>query len=180
MRRYRLPLAISPLLAVSLIACQPGAPETVDTHATPVAQVVAHETADAHGAHGSAQDHHTHPTSVPAPAEPWPSDAPLRAGMDGIAQAYRNAREAQAAGTFNADSAAILNGTVQERTAYMFANCELEPDADAALHVLLARLGEGAAKTNDAQTVGAGLDAMGEALQHYPHYFAHAGWESLK
>lgn len=157
------------VLALALGACQPAAPPAA-------ADATAAQTAtDPHAADGSHDAHGQDMALLPAPETPWASDAPLRQGMEGIAAAVKDADSALAAGSFDDARAATLAAAVDEQVQYMFGHCELPPDADAALHVLLTQL-LGAANGIAPDNAQAGLAKMRELLSHYPHYFEHAGW----
>lgn len=174
--RIHAPLAI-PLLAFALAACQPPSAAVVEDEAPTASHATTNHVASAHADHAdTGHDHHGGGEPPTFPDTPWASDQPLRDGMDGIAKAYMQARAAQARGAFDADQAAALVATVQERTAYMFAHCELPDDADAALHVLLAHLAEGAQRSTSDASADAGLDHMGRTLALYPRYFTHDAW----
>ena len=169
-RGLSLPLA---LLAMALAACQP----TTSPQSIPDA-TAAHDATDAHAAEDSHHAHDANAALLPAPAQPWASDAPLRQGMEGIAGAIAEADRSAAAGRFDAAAANALTDEVDRQVQYMFANCTLEPDADAALHVLLTQLTT-AAHGVTADAPAAGLARMREVLSHYPHYFEHAGWQGV-
>lgn len=167
--QYRL-LACPALLVLALCACQPASQPEASAESSDASIAHHPETAEANDAG------HALP---PRPVEPWPSDDALRKGMDGIATAVNEADSVAAAGTFDAATAAALAATVDEQVQYMFANCELPEDADAALHVMLTQLTEAAhALTPDNPT--AGLDRMRAVLAHYPEYFEHLGWKPME
>ena len=80
---------------------------------------------------------------VATPAQRWTTDAPLRAGMRDI----RNVVEALGHyehGHIGEDQAVLLARQVQGHIGGIVANCRLEPEADAALHVVLASRAQGA------------------------------------
>ncbi|HRO00104.1 MAG TPA: hypothetical protein PLX43_01130 [Nitrobacter sp.] len=105
----------------------------------------------------------------------WQTDAPLRAAMETI----RNAVAPVAAG--DAASSAeygALAAAVQSQVDYMIENCELPPEADAQLHVLLGQVIEGAEQlAGDEPEVG--MTAVAGALEAYDAHFVHDGWEPL-
>ena len=183
--RIRFFLAIS-AFTLALAACQPAAEApapardhaAADPHAAPQAAHDAHNahvaptTEQAHGAHGEAAP------LPPPPAQRWATDAPLREGMGGIATAVAQAQAARQAGNFGAEQANALAATVDERFAFMLANCKLDPRADATLHTLLAQL---VASAKRLQADPASADAMAhmqELLAAYPRYFDHPGWNA--
>ena len=168
---HRTVIVLSAVLA--LAACQAKAPADAPAAAAvqPAADVHAEHAApadDAHAAHASALP--------PASAQPWATDAPLRAGMDGIAKAVATAAQARATGSFDASGAQALAATVDERFQYMLANCKLEPEADVALHALLAQLVAAAEAAKADPASADGVPRMQALLAEYPRYFNHAGW----
>ena len=78
-------------------------------------------------------DHH-HPGEPAAsnPGKRWLPDSSLRVGMARIQQATNDAADPKAR--------SALASEIESSVQFMFQNCKLEPDADAALHPLLARL----------------------------------------
>ncbi|WP_299362661.1 hypothetical protein [uncultured Paracoccus sp.] len=105
----------------------------------------------------------------------WQTDAPLRAAMETI----RNAAAPMVAdnGTSPAEYGALA-AAVESQVDYMIANCELPPDADAQLHVLLGQVIEGAEQLTGDEPE-AGMTLVAEALEAYDAHFAHEGWEPL-
>jgi len=87
-------------------------------------------------------EHALHPasaTTVPVPAERWIADAPLREGMGRIQEALKELRQYEM-GHMNETTALGFVATIQDAGAYIFTHCKLKPDADAALHGMLAPL----------------------------------------
>lgn len=105
--------------------------------------------------------------------KPWATDAPLREGMARIRDAVALA-DAQA--PLTGDSAAALADAVEEQVAFLIANCELEPAADATLHVLIARMLSAASMLRADPASAEGLPRLREVLHDYPRYFDHPGW----
>lgn len=142
-------------------AAQPAAPATADTHAA----TDAHAADDAHAhdvAHASAD------ADVPVPDghQPWAPDAPLVAGM---------ARVRAAVDALEADPGpAAVPGhvaEVNEAIGYIFANCKLDPEPDAALHGVLARL-MGASRALEADPADtAAVASMRAAVSNYEALF---------
>lgn len=129
-----------------------------------------------------AADHADHADHAPAPAaslQPpaggWESDAPLRTGMANIRVAV-DGLDHHEHGHIADDSAVLLATDIQEQIAYLVANCELGPEADAALHVIIARLGAAAhSLTIDPADRGV-VASMREALQLYALQFNDPTW----
>ncbi len=104
----------------------------------------------------------------------WATDESLRKGMSEI----RAAMAAKAPG----NNLAAAGEKVSAQLSYIFKNCKLKPEADAMLHVLLARILGGAAsmKENAKPAEQAkGAEAVREALLDYPRFFDHPGWKPL-
>lgn len=109
----------------------------------------------------------------------WPTDAPLREGMERVRDAVVVAQQADAQDRLDATQAQILVSAIEDSTAFMVQNCRLEPKADANLHILLGRLSVAttAVKANPKATNG--LPKMLGVLDIYPHYFTHPDWQSV-
>jgi hypothetical protein len=101
----------------------------------------------------------------------WPTDAPLRQGMESIRAALGAGMKYQAlANKVNAEVAGIVQ------------NCKLEPEADAQLHLVIAELMAGAEALEGkvkGETRRAGAEKVARALNAYGEHFEHAGWKRL-
>ena len=133
--------------------------------------------ADAHAAHdhehGQAGD-----TGLSLNAgEPWPTDEPLRRGMLQIRVASAMLTPAFATAQLSQPQSAQLAEAVRLSVNTMIAQCQLPPDADANLHVILGRLLAAAQVLETSPLAAEGLPAIQAALQDYGHYFAHPGWQ---
>ena len=102
--------------------------------------------------------------------QPWAADASLVEGMGRIRDAVD---EASARPALDRDLAASLARSVRDQVNFLIANCRLEPDADATLHVFIARLLHAAAALEEDPASSAGLPQMQHTLHEYPKYFAH-------
>jgi len=125
-----------------------------------------------------AQHSHQHPAPAVAqatPAQRWATDAPLRAGMAKIRTAV-DALQHYERGHMGPEQAVELATQIQQQIAYLVANCKLEPQADAALHVIIAQLGAGAQALKDNPADLGAIPPMRQALQHYPRQFNDPGW----
>jgi len=98
----------------------------------------------------------------------WPTDAPLRQGMENIRSALGGGMKYGALAT-----------KVSTEVAGIVQNCKLEPEADAQLHLVIADIMagvealEGKAK---GETRRAGAEKIARALVAYGEHFDHAGW----
>ena len=136
-----------------------------------MAQSAAHHDHAAHAAHAG------HDAKVQAPAQRWATDAPLRAGM-------LNLREATEA--LNHYEMGHLDDTQRDNAVEkidaaikdMFANCKLKPEADAALHGLLAKFIAGANAARAGKFTKAELVPMQDAVAQYPQLFDDAEWNT--
>jgi len=90
----------------------------------------------------------------------WPTDAPLRQGMENIRAVVAKGAKDEA-----------LAKAVETEVAGIVQNCKLEPEADEQLHIVIAELMAGA-EAKDAERVAKALNAYGE-------HFDHAGWKRL-
>ena len=126
-----------------------------------------------------AHSHHGHSTAsqILAPSgEKWPTDASLREGMTRIQDAVHKALPSTPTAPLTANQAAQLRETTDSAIVYMVDNCALEPEADAALHVLLAELIKGTDALSHAELREAGLEYIVSALQRYSEAFDQPLW----
>lgn len=126
-----------------------------------------------------AHEHHaTHETAaVTAPVQRWEPDASLREGIRRAYVAVDQLRHYEM-GHMSAPMAVDRAAEVVDAATFMFANCKLTPEPDAALHGILAPL-LGAAQALQASPKNVKAVAeMREALSHYPEYFNDPGWDT--
>ena len=109
----------------------------------------------------------------------WATDAPLRSGMEQIRSLIAVPQATVTAGIVlsPADARQLADG-VRHQVDELIQNCKLEPDADAALHVLIADMLKGAAELADGPQLAMGLARIQNAINQYPKYFSHPGWEA--
>lgn len=154
MNRLSLALGLALLLPLSALAGEHAHAEAADQHA--------HETA------ASARD-------AAAPTTRWQPDAPLSRGM----QRVRAATAALEHGEHGHLDAAQVQGIAAELRAAvdeMFANCRLDPEPDAALHPLLARVLTASRALSGGEFDQAALEELRAVLARYPELFADAAW----
>lgn len=109
----------------------------------------------------------------------WATDAPLRRGMEQIRNLVAAPQAAVAAGAApNPADSRQLAGEIRHQVDELIRNCKLEPEADAVLHVLIAGMLQGAAALAGESPSTDGLSRIQHALDQYPQYFAHPGWEA--
>lgn len=115
-------------------------------------------------------------SAAAAPAQRWTPDAPLSDGMR-RAHAAVDALRHYEMGHMSAPMAVDRATEVEDAVTYMFANCKLAAEPDAALHGILAPLLSAAqALKADPKKVSAVAD-MRAAIAHYPQYFNDPGWD---
>lgn len=150
-------LAVVPLFAVALLSATPQAVR------------------EGHGA----QAHVSHvAASTDAPARLWAADASLRDGMRRIRSAV-GALEHYEHGHMDAAQATNVAGLIDAAVGDMVANCKLAPDADAALHGLLAKFVAGARALREArEPPAAAIAQMRDALARYPQLFDDPQWSA--
>lgn len=138
----------------------------------------------AHAAGGHDHDPHgaVHALKLNA-GKKWATDEALRAGMTKIRDAVDAKLPAIHRGKFSNAQYDALGAQIETQVGYIVSHCKLDPQADEALHVILADLGEG----NEAlrgQKPGikrsAGVVEVVQALERYGEYFAHPGWKAPK
>lgn len=122
--------------------------------------------------HAGHTDHadHAAPATVAAPGVTYATDAPLRKGMGDIRAAVQ-ALDHHEHGHMNADQALATVAIVEHSIGHIVANCKLEPEADHALHGVLAKLGKGVAALKADTNDMTALAPMREAVQDYDRLF---------
>lgn len=111
------------------------------------------------------------------PGAKWATDAPLRAGMDGIRSgvAELRAKERFTLGDYRR----LANG-VDAHVASIVANCKLAPEADASLHAVIAELNAASDEMRKPWPEPArGLHRARQALDAYQRTFDHAGFKPV-
>lgn len=132
-----------------------------------------------HAAHASHETHRmpdaTHPTGTPA--QRWASDAALREGMGRVQAALRELHHHDHSPA-QAPAAAVQEQAAQIETAirFLFANCKLAPDADAALHQILLPLLKAAQRLQNNPADHDAVAALHTAVAAYPLQFDDPGW----
>ncbi|HLU77706.1 MAG TPA: hypothetical protein VKZ48_07380 [Burkholderiales bacterium] len=110
----------------------------------------------------------------------WPTDAPLRQGMGNMQAAMSQALPQIHHGKLDAAGYAALAARLEREMAYVVANCKLDPDADAQLHLVLAQLGAGLEQMKAGGDRRAGAVSVVDALDAYGTHFDHPGWHALR
>ena len=120
-------------------------------------------------AHEDPHNHASLAAPITAPEGGWASDAPLRQGMrailDAVIAAVRDGGEAK-----------VLATELRAQVRYLFANCKLEPQADAALHGILSELLQSAQRLEAGASPAEEYDALHASLPRYGQLFQHPDW----
>ncbi len=123
---------------------------------------------------------HTHENDATAPVlaegERWATDEPLRASMLKIRTGVEATMPAYQSGVLDANQAQSLSATVEQNVTYMIQNCQLEPEPDAALHVLIGRMLTASAAMKKDPASPAGWPELMAVLHDYAATFDHSGW----
>ncbi len=144
----------------------------------------AHAADDTHS-HGHDHDHHaTESVSLQLnDGAKWETDAPLRASMSKIRDAVDAAHPAIHTGTMSDDGYTELADQVKAGVNNMIANCQLPPDADAQLHIVLAELLSGAAQMSgsvESATRKDGAHTVMGVLETYNSHFEDPDFAAIK
>ncbi|GAB3432426.1 hypothetical protein NX773_12945 [Massilia solisilvae] len=133
-------------------------------------------------------DHVAHAKSQPIKIEldngkKWPTDAPLRKGMNTIREVTAATIASMYAGTATDATYAAAANRIDRQISNIIQNCKLDPAADAQLHVLISEMmassGVMAGKA-PAKPRMDGLHRMAEALDAYGTHFTHPSWKGLE
>ena len=112
----------------------------------------------------------------------WATDDALRAGMGRIRALVEPSLDAAHAGKLTPAQYAALAGKVQTEVGGIVANCKLEPQADAMLHLVIGEIGAGTdAMTGKAPGArpSSGLVKVATAVNDYGRHFEHSGFKLI-
>ncbi len=109
-------------------------------------------------------EHAEHSALVLNEGRKWATDLPLRTGMERIRALIA------------APPALGLAANIRGQVDFLILNCELAPQADAALHVLLADILEAAAVLQEDAASAPGRARISQSLMRCGEYFDHPGW----
>lgn len=104
----------------------------------------------------------------------WQTDAPLRQAMAEIATELNTSLDGIHNNTLNGEGYETLAEQVNQSVAYMIENCQLEPQADAQLHIVIARLIDSAQQMQQSSDVAEkrkGAVQLVGALNNYATFF---------
>ncbi|WP_152620124.1 hypothetical protein [Lysobacter sp. A03] len=162
------------VLALSVAACgsDPAPPAQAD--ASPATEVQAPVAADAHDAH---EDHGPRP--VLAEGQRWETDPPLRKAMSGIRDDVAKNLPAYHDSRLQAADAEALAASVEDNVNYMIANCQLEPEPDAVLHVMIGEMMGAATALREDPASTEGVPRLVSVVNDYEATFDHEELEPL-
>jgi len=132
--------------------------------------------------HGHAEEAHGPAKLQLNKGKKWETDAPLRQGMANLRAGVSDKLEAIHKGKLSADEAKALGEKIDAEVATIVAQCKLEPQADAMLHLVIADLLNSAEilqGKHKGKPVAAARKAVG-ALNSYGRYFDDPQWKALK
>ena len=112
----------------------------------------------------------------------WPTDKPLRDGMERIRGLVEPQLSAAHAGKLGPSQYQALAKQIESQVGGIVANCKLEPKADAMLHLVIADIGAGtdAMAGKDAKLPPAqGLIKIAQAVNAYGGHFDHPGFKPI-
>jgi hypothetical protein len=123
-----------------------------------------------------AQHHHDPVAVVPAtaPAQRFATDEVLRGHMQDVRKAV-DALDHHEHGHLGPEQVKALAGNIEGHVRDIFATCKLPPEADAALHGIIAPLLQGAATLRSAPGERGAIAPMREALRRYARQFDDPG-----
>jgi hypothetical protein len=162
-----IPLIRSTLLAALLV---------VPTVALTAAAVPPESASPATHIHPDGHDLQHPPAAEAAPAVRWQADEPLRAGMRRV-RAATEALARAAHGHADAARTTAIADELKAAVAMMFAQCQLAPAPDAALHPLLAEVLRASTRLSEGHD-GAALEVLQAVLVRYAELFEDAEWHA--
>lgn len=128
--------------------------------------------------YGAEKNHHSHGDSSNVtevkPYKKFIADETLRGRMNSILSAMQKLSKT-GAGTQKRKQVVTTGSVVESVVRDIFKNCKLEPEADAAIHPILAQILEGSymLKKGDEKN---GHERIHKALLRYEDNFEHSGW----
>ena len=163
------------LVATTVVLLVSGCNRTDDrnsesTAPAPASKSVSHDQHAAPASHDAHVDHS--PGPILAAGRRWRTDEPLRDAMTRIRGAVKRIDPKQ----LQPGNANFLATAVEQDVAYMVSNCRLDPEPDAALHLLIGRMMNAAAALREDPMSDAGLPQLMAVLNEYQATFDHPGW----
>src|SRR5690554_7495930 len=112
--------------------------------------------------------------------EKWEIDAPLSLAMNKIRDAMNKDLDGIHANNLPQEKYNALAKEINNQIAYMIENCELEPAADAQLHIIIHDLMNGAETMQSEASAQAGAVKVVGAIENYTRYFNDPKLKPLK
>lgn len=103
----------------------------------------------------------------------WETDAHLRKGMQSINDVVKKSEKAFEDKTLTQKEGETLASNINKELMYMVENCELQPKADASLHVIIGEMMQGIGELSKIPNSEGGLPRIKKALKQYPKFFDH-------
>lgn len=126
------------------------------------------------------QHHHTSPQVLQLnQGAKWQIDQSLHTGMVNIQQQLQLSLDAIHYNKFSHAQFAVLASAVDKQLNFIFENCQLAPQADAQLHLLLAKIMQGNDLMKSGKNKKSGAVIVLQALQEYPRYFNDSNWQNI-
>ena len=138
------------------------------------AQNIAEHDSQAHHHHG---DNET--TLQLSHGKKWPVDESLHKGMTSIKSLIKKPLSRIHHDEFKADEYSKLATDIEHQIHYIFKNCKLPQDADAQLHIILAKTLGGIKQMRAESDQRDGAIKIIGALQNYTDYFDDKAWTPL-
>lgn len=110
--------------------------------------------------------------------EKWESDQPLREGMSSIHEALAGVLDEAHADELDREGYQELAGAIDGQVEFMFANCDLDPEPDAQLHVILASLMKASRHMKESDQPRQAIPVVLESLKAYGNTFEHPDWNT--
>jgi len=126
-------------------------------------------------------DHDTNPQQIRLnQGEKWEIDESLNIGMTLIKQEVIKNLDDIHNDLFSNQQYAQLAIELDKQLAFLFKNCQLPPQADAQLHILLAQIGRGVGVIKHDNNKKQGAVVVIQALKDYPNYFDDPAWQDIE
>lgn len=125
------------------------------------------------------QDENTSGLLVLDNGSKWPIDQSLHMGMSKLKKALIVNLDAIHYDKFSAVQYTALAEKVDQQLRYLFEHCKLPAQADAQLHILLAKVMNGSALMKESEGQKQGAIAIIQALKDYPIYFNDVKWQTF-
>lgn len=113
----------------------------------------------------------------------WETDAALRRGMQNIRTTMQASLPEIHEGKLSNTQYDEIARKISDEVGYVVANCKLEPQADAQLHLVIADIMDGVdvmrGKVAQAKRQAGAVQVL-DALDKYATYFHHPGWTPIR